>query len=409
MKHSFFFQIATLSCIAALLVSACKPKVVNPIDDGILKGSLTENLTLTDRVAGAGVDYTVQGEYSIEGATLTVAPSVTIQFEQDASMLMIDMGALNAVGTAAQPIIFTGKQATKGFWKGLFFINSDNIKNELTYCTIEYGGSNADYYQEGNVVLGDNLNGRARLSMQHTTIRNSASMGMYVSSESFLDIFTNCTITGNDNAPVQIESDNSDVLDSSNDYSGNTENYILVEGDTYEGKPILRNMTWDKLNVPYGINNNIVVEKTLTIAAGTVIHGLNNSGFYINGQDTKIGKLQINGTASDPVMMDGEQATAGYWKGIILWCGDADISYCTINHAGQSQVSGGTERAAVIADSYYEHVSNLIMTNCTISNSAHYGVAVDSVPDAGSGGVGSIFTNNGVVFNGCVDGDIFVY
>ncbi len=411
MKTLFFARITLLSCVIAMFASACGPEVVTPTDDGILKGTISANRTLTDRVAGSGVDYIVQGELVVNSsAVLNVEPGVTIQFEQDASMLMIEMGALHAVGTAAKPILFTGKQATKGFWVGLFFINSDNLKNELTYCTVEYGGSDSYLYEEGNVILGSNPYGNARLSLNNTILRNSSSMGMYVSSDSYIDAFTNCTLTANNNAPIRVESNNSDVLDVSNDYSGNTENYVLIDGDPYQGQPILRNMTWHKLNVPYGIKDDITTQKTLTLEAGVTIHGLNNSGFYVDGEGVKLGKLQVNGTATNPVIMDGEQTTAGFWNGISLWGGDAVLTYCNIDHAGSyATFDGPSQRASIVAESFYEHVSNLTMSNCSISNSAHYGVAVDSDPDAGSGGVGSTFTNNGVVFTNCTDGDIYTY
>lgn len=413
MKIWNFSRMMMLSSLIGLVAVSCGPDPVTPPgpDAGLIDANITANRTLTDRVPGPGVDYTIKGEISVKNsAVLTVEPGVTIQFEQDAYLLMEDMGALHAVGTAASPILFTGKQATKGFWKGLLFVKSNNTQNELTYCTVEYGGGSNYLYEEGNVVLGSDDYGLARLKLNNTTLRNSSSMGFYISSESYLDAFANCTITGNNNAAVRVEAQNSDLLNASNDYSGNTENYVIVDGAQFGGENIQRNMTWVRLNVPYAIKHEVQIEKTLTIASGTQILGLSDAGFYVNGEGAKVGKLLVNGTAANPVIMNGEQETKGFWKGIFLWGGEATLNYCTINNAGAYSTFDFTSvKAAIVAESYYDQVSKLTVNNSSIINSGFYGVAIDSDPDAGSNGVSSSYTKMNVTYNGNTNGNEYNY
>jgi len=46
-------------------------------------------------------------------------------------------GALKALGTATQPITFTGTSLTPGWWSGIYFRYGAGA---LDYVTIEYGG-----------------------------------------------------------------------------------------------------------------------------------------------------------------------------------------------------------------------------------------------------------------------------
>ncbi len=373
---------------------------------GVIEGEQAVDLVLKDRVKGNGADYIVKGEaYITNDAVITVKPGVRIEFEQDARLHIHD-GALNAVGTEDKPITFTGKQATKGYWGGLFFINSDNVDNELTHCIVEYGGGYSYLYEEGNVILGSDDYGRGRLKMSHTILRNSSTHGMYISTSSNLDEFSNCTLTGNDGPPVLVKANNSGAMHPSNDYTGNADDYILVEGYYSD---IKKNTTWSKLNVPYGIKNTVYNYKTLTIEAGVRILGLSGGGIHTNGEGSNEGSLIVNGTASDPVVMDGRQATKGYWNGIFLWAADANLTHCIINNAGSWGTFDNQGHAAVIAESFYSHTSNLTMTNCSITNSEHYGVAVDIYADPGSGGAVSSYTPSNVNFSGCNDGDVLYY
>src|SRR5882724_291945 len=56
------------------------------------------------------------------GARLTIAPGTNLVMGADTYLAVGDKisgGALNAAGTTAQPIVFCGKQAQKGYWGGV--------------------------------------------------------------------------------------------------------------------------------------------------------------------------------------------------------------------------------------------------------------------------------------------------
>jgi len=77
--------------------------------------------------------HTVYSFISIESGTILV-------FKANGGFRVSSNGALTAVGTAASPITFTGKQKISGYWKGLeFFTNS--VANKVENAVVEYAGA----------------------------------------------------------------------------------------------------------------------------------------------------------------------------------------------------------------------------------------------------------------------------
>jgi hypothetical protein len=72
--------------------------------------------------------------------TLNIDPGVTVQFGTTRDITV--HGSLSAMGTAANPIIFTGETPDPGLWSGLTFEGTPDLHatGKLAYATIEYGG-----------------------------------------------------------------------------------------------------------------------------------------------------------------------------------------------------------------------------------------------------------------------------
>jgi hypothetical protein len=135
------------------------------LGDGYLGGTHTwEN---------AGLPYRVDGWIVVEeNSCLKVEPGVTVRFAQNASLWAY--GTIQAIGTAAQPITFTGTSATPGWWQGVGVEGSGGSSNRgsiFDFTTIEYAGS---YY--GNLYLYD-----AQVIVRHSILRHSSTDGLYAS------------------------------------------------------------------------------------------------------------------------------------------------------------------------------------------------------------------------------------
>ncbi len=166
MKHLIWFA------ALALAVPACR-------DDSGLTGDDTQQpdaapqpdappgITLVDVPAGdIAVDthwtadkiYTLKGYVWVTGGTLTIDAGTVIKGDNGSALTITKDGKLNAVGTAAAPIVFTSSQATpaSGDWGGLVMagrapINVTGGTNKIEGFAdtfgdrIVYGGTDANH------------------------------------------------------------------------------------------------------------------------------------------------------------------------------------------------------------------------------------------------------------------------
>jgi hypothetical protein len=134
----------------------------------------------------------------MDGVTLTVEPGVTVGVQQGMSLSV--NGALSAVGTPTQPITFTRMAGATGAWAELQIgggsVATDSDASRVSYATIEGGGSGGQMlyiYRSGP-------------TLDHLTLRNSSTKGVYVgnvSTDSALSWDTG-TVTGNGSEGVYV-------------------------------------------------------------------------------------------------------------------------------------------------------------------------------------------------------------
>ncbi len=372
--------------IGTFLFTSCGPgTTIDPVDIEVTD-DITSATTFTNR--NSGVDYIVKGEVSIKNM-LTIEPGTEIQFDNCASLLIEDGGGLNATGTASKPIIFTGKEKTKGFWKGIYYIGSNTVNNKLVYCTVEYGGCDDYLYHEANVVVGSNDYGAGRLTMSNTTIRNGLKDGLYISKGSYLDDISNCVITGND-YPVRMEVERSAFLKANTDYSGNDNDFVWVQGWCFGGTPMSVNLHWNKLNVPYTLKCELISAAEFSVENGTTvvmqeeaqIHGETGADFDFTG-----------------ITFEGKEHTPGYWLGFYMEGGSIELNNCMIADAGHAGFWNDNFGSIYLLGSF--GTPSLSATGCTIKNSYQHGIATDKLSfiNADAGTVNT-FQNIGMVQTG---------
>jgi len=137
------------AAFAALLLAACNSDDtgtnVIPPGDAVISGNITASRTLFKDTT-----YTISGFVQVtNGATLTIQPGTTIlgDFATVGSSLFITRGArIQAIGTAAEPIVFTSSrpvgQRQAGDWGGLIIIGN-GIINRSAPVILEGTGTGA--------------------------------------------------------------------------------------------------------------------------------------------------------------------------------------------------------------------------------------------------------------------------
>ena len=114
----------------------------------------------------AGVPYQVLAPTRVRGSStvLTIKPGVEVRFADGASLAVENSGTIKALGERENPILFTSAAETKavGDWG---YVGGSSGKVDLSYCTVEYGGGNADM----GAVHGNG----AYITLGGTTVQNS--------------------------------------------------------------------------------------------------------------------------------------------------------------------------------------------------------------------------------------------
>jgi len=311
------------------------------------------------------------------GAILEFANGAGLRLGEQASDCSTTTGALNATGTAEEPIVFRGVTEGRGTWLGIG-INSSSPNNKLIYCEISGGGS-ADFYNASDFAANVTLQCESKVIIQNTTIGESGGYGIYLLDEDAeLDQFTENTITDNELSPVWLHFPQVDQLDAASTYAeGNGQMYIEVEGEAI----VDADLTVKKLEVPYrigpdGRGRETFVEKILTIEPGVVMEFETSAGIILGSPGVDCiptsGVFNAVGTAEEPIVLKGATEGQGTWVGIgINSSSDQNkLIYCTLSGGGSGQLynAGGQGNLVIHCEGRAE------VSNSTISDSGGWGI-----------------------------------
>lgn len=305
------------------------------------------------------VDFVVN-QYEVNvTAPLTIAPGVTIAFQQGARLDVEAGGSIIANGAAAQPVTFTGQNATAGFWTGIRFYSA--IPSTLQHTVVEYGGG-ATGSTSGNLYVAN----AGVLRLQNSVVRHSKTHGLNVASGGNLEGFSENVIR--DNAtPVRLYARHLPQLDSATDFAtGNVDNVIDVFGGDTDADAV-----WPATNAPsrvaaYEVN----VKHAITVADGADFMFQGGSRLDIEAGGS------INATAAGKgITFRGASDTPGFWTGVRVY------SSVPSTFDGVTFANGGGESAASSATVRIFSGGKAGFRNSTFANSSNYGLTAESAGD----------------------------
>jgi len=342
-KNRFVFIFITLLGFM-LSINSCKKDPINdpgPVDPEVLDCDYQgldklvhpdSTLTLEDR--HDGVDYIINCRADVEG-DLIIEPGVTIQFGTSGALDV--MGSLSAVGTPTDSIVFTGEDKVPGAWGFIAFI-SDDVKNKLDHCVVEYGGgyeysSNGD---EANVFV----KSPGGVAIDNSNLRYSKEYGLRIAShDGHLNSFQNNRVTAC-NIPLFLPTNLVHHVQGGS-YTGNNTDAVLISSGGFGNSATISNdVSWDNLDVPYRVGKSLrLTSGTLTLEAGTTIEFEN--GKYIDVGDSDQAGLHAVGNPSNPILFTGVTKAAGAWGGIIF-----DDTQNPLNEIGHATIEYGASQNA---------------------------------------------------------------
>jgi hypothetical protein len=331
------------------------------------------------------VSYLVSGTVTVT-ANVSVQAGAKFRMAKDATIYVSTAtGSLHAQGAAGREIAFSGDQATRGYWKGVEFANSDNVNNLLEYVIIEHAGT-ASTSSSGDLPASLVVNA-TRVQIKNSIVRLGSGVGLTLRSP-ILDAFTGNSLTLNTQGAAYLTANYVGQLAGIplSSVAGNEANYIVVGGGTVNAA-----QTWPVFDAPYLISSDVTVGAAVTLMPGSSL--VFKQDCYLNVNST--GSLSAQGLAETgkQITFTGEQATPGFWGG--LWFSSTRSPNNILDHVIVSYGGGHAPSSSVVfAANILVNNGQLTVTNSTISNSANYGMSWNSS--------GSIVTQTNNTFVGNV-------
>ena len=337
---------------AARPQDSLQPFMTEPLDCEI-----DSALTLKNRPAA--VDYSVDCVVDVT-ATLTIEPGVVIEFAQGAGLGVFGDGSVNAAGSESLPIVLQGASGLAGSWRGVY-VGSGSAGNVLKHVRIDGAGSGYVYCCRDVASL---LLEGAGIRLTNVHLRNGAQLGLSIDERTNLVQYNGVRIESHEGYPLSAEWGVLGDLDGTgSDYSGNVQDFVAVATD-----PLQRPVIMKKLNVPYLMPGKVLdITSALTIEAGVELVVQENGGLGVYDE----GSLSATGTAAEPIVWRGRQASPGFWRGIHTQTASSNnsLQHVEIRHAGSGYVYCCNPVAALLVKS-----GDMTLENSTISESGGCGV-----------------------------------
>lgn len=354
------------------------------------------------------------GLYGAGGSSITIAPGA--QFQIADNQYIYFYGALSAIGTEADPIIFTRYPSSTGYWRGMVFTSS-SWDIDLAHCQILYAGSQDDYGSRRAIQNA----GAANVSISDCLIQFSYGDGIVCSDMQAADIMSISDLTMADlgwsgfvanNAPdfalsvngMSVSNPGGAPISCSADLMDKFINISIVNpGNPYiviSSYPQTRSATWPNFGLPYKLNNAFVVNDwvTLSIAAGTEIVFANYVLYSVNTSFTVYGALNTLGTLEAPVVFRGLDAELpSTWVGLRISNPDA---VCSLNHT--AILNAGLDENYSYPDEFcalYIYNGTVNLTGCRIAVGSHNLLKLEGNGTATLNGCQLDSAVNGIIHN----------
>jgi hypothetical protein len=342
-----------------------------------------------------GSKYLVTNDLSIESG-VKIAPGATFEFATDEAMYVSGGGGyLIAKGTAGQKITFTGKDKTKGFWKGIM-VTSPSTLNEIDYIEVAYAGSSSliGVSVKANLVLYGNSSNPSRVKLTNSTFTNGAGYGLYAQNGAILETFANNAASNNAGTAAFVSADQLGKLDAASKFnSGNGYNGVQTEGEV---ETELAEATWPSFTdgSKYLVTNDLSINSGVIIAPGATFEFASDKAMYVYGGG---GYLIAKGTAGQKITFTGKDKTKGFWKGIMVYSASSrnEFDYTEVAYAGGKPLIGVTKLANLVLYGNSSTPANAKVTNSTFAHGNGFGLYVENGANVNAdAATANAYTNN---------------
>jgi len=303
------------------------------------------------------LDVPYHSESITVSGILTLEQGINLKFFSSDYLDVSGSGVLNAIGTAAEPIIIQGVIDETGYWEGVEFSYTSSL-NTLSYVNIINAGESIS---ASAIKVQSSTSNPSRVNFDNVSVSGSLGYGVGFGDAAIIDGFTSVTLTNN-RRPLYIHANYVSKLGSDSTYKGNQEDFVYIESDY-----VSTSQTWQKLDVPY-YSESLTVSGNLTLDPGVNLKFF--SGDYLDVSSS--GSLKAVGNALNRISIGGVFSQQGYWDGI-------EFSNTTSinNQLDYVDVTDGATNpsdANIYIQCYSSSPSRVSISNSNISNSFGWGI-----------------------------------
>ncbi len=308
-----------LALLATVILTSCddnddpisEPTVMDNLENGIMKGTLTEDYTLN-----AAVSYQLTGSFIVpDGVTFTIPAGTSIVADNGGTAVYVGVlmgGTININGTSSSPVIMSSPNANPGDWGGLILCgkatttagenasaeiggfvyggtNDADNSGSVTYLVIKGTGAQIDDESQYNGVTCYSVGSGTKL--ENIAVINGSDDG--------IEFFGGTASVTN----IFLQNNEDDAIDWTEGWSGTVTNaYVehtiedfstVVEGDKKNNNPKIVNLT--------AVSTTGGTALQFKLESGATITGLSLSGY------AKTIDMKDNGPLTN-VIIDGETA-----------------------------------------------------------------------------------------------------
>ncbi len=356
-----------------------KVTATGPTNATVLEAEISADRVLTNVVSDPNLpDYLANTDVRVS-AKLTIQPGVVIAFAADKGMYINNpQGALIAKGTSGQKITFTGKDKTKGFWKGLMILSSSTL-NEIDFVEVAYAGSSAltGVNVKSNLVLYGNSSTPSNAKVTNSSFTNGGGYGFYAQNGAVLAAFANNAASSNTGTAAFVYADQLGKLDAASKFnSSNGYNGVQTEGET---EAEAAEVTWPAFTdgSKYLVTNDLTINSGVNIAPGATFEFASDKGMYVRAGG---GYLIAKGTAGQKITFTGKDKTKGFWKGIMVTSPSPrnEFEYTEVAYAGSNPLIGVVVKSNLVLYGNSSTPANAKISNSTFANGNGYGLYVEN-------------------------------
>ena len=228
-------------------------------------------------------------------AALTLAPCAVLEFDTNAYMYVHNNGALKALGTPTNPVVFTSDKTSPkaGDWSGVSIQADSSNDSVFKNVIVEYAG-NGYIYGEHAIQL----EAQASASFENVTVRDTGD------SYCAIDLASTSEPTTFDN--VRIETSKNGLCVAA-DVVGRLGSLTSDVPISVNSTTLSSDATWKSFGVPYLMSSSLTVRAELTLSAGVTIQMPANSQVSVDSG----GALLAKGTTAAPVTFTSAKKSPG--------------------------------------------------------------------------------------------------